>query len=186
MKVTLAVRCLGCLACASRASRRSGNVRCAAGASPTATSRTPVRTGSNRRSFPRFLGEVRAAFDAVLAAVESLGPVQVLAEKTRIAFQVRMSFAAFYAPPSVVERPPRAGPSDCQLRFRTVQTFSPRNVLHTFRLLGPDEVDAGSAAGWPMAYHVGEQWHPEPPATEARGVSPGRTRGNPWSERSPT
>jgi hypothetical protein len=37
---------------------------------------------------------VRATFDAVLAAVLALGPVEVLAEKSRIALQVRMSFAA--------------------------------------------------------------------------------------------
>jgi hypothetical protein len=45
----------------------------------------------------RFVGTsppVRAAFDAVLSAVAGLGPVTVLVEKTRIALQVRMSFAA--------------------------------------------------------------------------------------------
>ena len=40
-------------------------------------------------------GKSRATFDAVLAAVSGLGRVQVLAEKTRIALHVRMSFAAF-------------------------------------------------------------------------------------------
>jgi hypothetical protein len=39
--------------------------------------------------------DVRAAFDRVLAAVSAFGPVQVLPQKTRIALQVRMSFAAF-------------------------------------------------------------------------------------------
>ena len=38
---------------------------------------------------------VRAAFDAVLAVVDKLGPVSVLPERTRIALHVRMSFAAF-------------------------------------------------------------------------------------------
>lgn len=44
-----------------------------------------------------FLGSapgVRATFDAILAAVRELGPVTVLPEKSRIALQVRMSFAA--------------------------------------------------------------------------------------------
>jgi len=36
---------------------------------------------------------VRELFDLVRAAVERIGPVRVLPEKTRIAFQVRMSFA---------------------------------------------------------------------------------------------
>ena len=111
--------------------------------------------GHFRNSTP----EVRASFDAVLAAVEALGPVRVLAEKTRIAFQVRMSFAAFV---------PRRRWLDGHLvldrridsaRFRTVQTFSPRNVLHTFRLLGPDEVDAEFRGWLAEAYRVGEQRH---------------------------
>jgi len=37
--------------------------------------------------------EIRALFDAVVAALRSIGPVRILPEKTRIAFQVRMSFA---------------------------------------------------------------------------------------------
>ena len=103
--------------------------------------------------------EVRASFDAVLAAVEALGPVRVLAEKTRIAFQVRMSFAAFvprrrWLDGHLVLDHPVASP-----RFRTVQTFSPRNVLHTFRLLGPDEVDAEFVTWLAEAYRVGEQRH---------------------------
>jgi hypothetical protein len=38
---------------------------------------------------------VRAIFDKLLAVAKKSGPVTVLPEKTRIAFQVRMSFAAF-------------------------------------------------------------------------------------------
>ena len=38
---------------------------------------------------------VRAIFDRLLALAKKNGPVIVLPEKTRIAFQVRMSFAAF-------------------------------------------------------------------------------------------
>lgn len=37
--------------------------------------------------------EIRALFDAVARAVKDCGPVRVLPEKTRIAFQVRMSSA---------------------------------------------------------------------------------------------
>ena len=36
---------------------------------------------------------VREIFDSFLAMIERFGPVRVLPEKTRIAFQVRMSFA---------------------------------------------------------------------------------------------
>ncbi len=37
--------------------------------------------------------EIRTLFDAVVAMIRQLGPVRILPEKTRIAFQVRMSFA---------------------------------------------------------------------------------------------
>ncbi|MGH7470214.1 MAG: hypothetical protein ACRENP_19890 [Longimicrobiales bacterium] len=36
---------------------------------------------------------MRALFDLVIATLDTIGPVRVLPEKTRIAFQVRMSFA---------------------------------------------------------------------------------------------
>jgi len=37
--------------------------------------------------------EIRTLFEEVVAAVRAIGPVRILPEKTRIAFQVRMSFA---------------------------------------------------------------------------------------------
>jgi hypothetical protein len=44
-------------------------------------------------------------------------------------------------------------------RFVRIETFSPRNVLHAFRLLGPDDVDP-EFEGWLVeAYRVGEQRH---------------------------
>ena len=44
-------------------------------------------------------------------------------------------------------------------RFRRVETFSARNVLHAFRLTGPDDVD-DAFAGWVAeAYDVGLQRH---------------------------
>src|SRR5688572_23265510 len=36
---------------------------------------------------------IRALFDELVAVLRSIGPVRILPEKTRIAFQVRMSFA---------------------------------------------------------------------------------------------
>jgi hypothetical protein len=102
---------------------------------------------------------VRATFDAVLAAVRSCGPVDVLPERTRIALHVRMSFAALM---------PRRRWLDGHLvlarrvdspRFRRIETYSPRNVLHAFRLTAPAEVDAAFAAHLAEAYRVGAQEH---------------------------
>ena len=54
--------------------------------------------GNLDRHFEHTSRQVRATLDAVLTAVSALGPVQVLAEKTRIAPHMRMSFAAFIPP----------------------------------------------------------------------------------------
>jgi hypothetical protein len=103
--------------------------------------------------------EVRALFDAVADAVRALGPVRVLPEKTRIAFQVRMSFA---------QVTPRRRWLDGHVvlarrlehpRFRSVVTISPRNHVHAFRLERPDDVDAEFRAWLAEAYAVGEQRH---------------------------
>ncbi len=50
----------------------------------------PTRSGTSFNGKPP---EIRTLFDAVVAMIRQLGPVRILPEKTRIAFQVRMSFA---------------------------------------------------------------------------------------------
>jgi hypothetical protein len=103
--------------------------------------------------------EVRALFDAVVAAILEIGPVEVLAEKTRIAFHVRMSFA---------QVTPRRAWLDGHVvlarrlespRFRSVQTFSPRNHLHVFRITTLKDIDAEFRSWLAEAYAVGEQRH---------------------------
>ena len=51
--------------------------------------------GELDRHFAGVEEPVRATFDRILATVRAMGPVTVLPEKTRIALQLRMSFAAF-------------------------------------------------------------------------------------------
>jgi hypothetical protein len=102
---------------------------------------------------------VRELYERVLIVVQSLGSVVVLPEKTRIAFQVRMSFA---------QVTPRRRWLDGHVvlarrlehpRFRRIETFSPRNHLHAFRLEQPSHID-DTFAGWMReAYAVGEQRH---------------------------
>ncbi|HJU75706.1 MAG TPA: DUF5655 domain-containing protein [Gemmatimonadaceae bacterium] len=104
---------------------------------------------------------IRALFEAVRTAVASCGRVIVLPEKTRIAFQVRMSFA---------QVTPRKRWLDGHLvlarrlehpRFRKVETFSPRNHVHYFRLMTPADVDAEFKRWLREAYAVGAQKHLE-------------------------
>jgi len=109
-----------------------------------------------------FLGkpkETRAIFDALLAAAKQNGPVTILPEKTRIAFHVRMSFAAFVIRRNWVDGHVILARRFEHPRFRRIETFSPRNHLHAFRFGNVDEIDAEVAAWFAEAYRVGEQRH---------------------------
>ena len=101
---------------------------------------------------------VRATYAAFVALLEENGPVTVLPEKTRIAFQVRMSFAQLTLRRQwVLGHLVLARRVDDEV-FTRIETFSPRNHVHAFRLEDPDEVE--SLRRWtPEAYAVGRQDH---------------------------
>jgi hypothetical protein len=110
---------------------------------------------------PHFEGKsanVRAIYDAFAAMLQSFGPLTILPEKTRIAFQVRMSFAQL-----TLRRKWTLGHLILARRvedplFVRVETFSPRNHLHAFRLDDPAEVE-GLREYAREAYAVGRQDH---------------------------
>jgi hypothetical protein len=102
---------------------------------------------------------VVATFDRLLAAARKSGPVTVLPEKTRIAFQVRMSFAAFTLRKRWVDGHVVLARRLESPRFRRIDYISPRNQVHVFRLQEPSEVDADVEAWLAEAYSVGEQKH---------------------------
>lgn len=120
---------------------------------------TCARLGDIDRHFVRSAPTVRATFERVLAVVTALGPVEVLPEKTRIALHARMSFAAF-----MPRRAWLAGhlvlareiPSP---RFTRIEVYSPRNVVHQFKLRAPEDVDEQFAIWLAEAYQVGIQQH---------------------------
>ena len=102
---------------------------------------------------------VRALFDDLVSALRAIGPIRVLPEKTRIAFQVRMSFAQIT---------PRRAWLDGHVvlarrleheRFGRIQTISPRNHVHVFRLVRRSDIDADFRAWLAEAYLVGKQEH---------------------------
>ncbi len=109
-----------------------------------------------------FLGkppEIRALFDAFTEMLRESGPVIVLPEKSRIAFQVRMSFA---------QVTPRQGWLDGHFvlarraehkLFPKVETFSPRNHLHTIRLTARADLTPSFRRFAAEAYRVGAQEH---------------------------
>ena len=103
--------------------------------------------------------ETRRLFEAFLAAVQSHGPVRVIAEKTRIAFQVRMSFAALmprrgYLRGHLVLGERRERPCFCK-----VETISRRNHVHTFELRDAAQLQGDLADCIGAAYRVGCQEH---------------------------
>jgi len=112
--------------------------------------------------------QVVATFKRLVTVARRSGPVTVLPEKSRIALQVRMSFAAFtlrrrWVDGHVVLARRRSSP-----RFRRIDVISPRNQVHVFRLHSPDEVDAEVASWLAEAYQVGAQRHLGP-RTASRG-----------------
>lgn len=118
---------------------------------------TCAALGTLDELFLRCDPHVRLTFDRVLEIVRELGPVEVLPEKTRIALHVRMSFAAFTPRRRwldghvVLDRVVRSD------RFRRVVVYSPKNVLHAFRLSSPHEVDDEVVSWLEGAYRVGQQ-----------------------------
>ncbi len=121
------------------------------------------RTGDDLdHHFQGKTAEIRRLFDAFVAQVEALGPVKVLPQKTRIAFQARMSFA---------QLTPKQGWIDGHLVlaerhndpcFHKVWTVSPRNHVHEFRLASEADLTSALLARLAEAYAVGEQKHLAP------------------------
>ena len=128
--------------------------------------------------FARSEPHVRATFDRVVEAARRCGPLDVVPEKTRVALQVRMSFAAFMPRRRWLDGHVVLARALHAERFRTVETFSPRNHLHVFRLSTPEEVDAEVEAWLAEAYEVGAQRHLRRPP--GRGADPDARAGLRW------
>jgi len=120
---------------------------------------TCAALGDLDQHFARTAPEVRAAFDRVLEAVRELGPFEVLPEKTRIALHARMSFAAFMPRRNWLNGHLVLARHVHSPRFARVETISPRNVVHAFRLNAAADVDDEFVAWLAEAYQVGTQQH---------------------------
>ncbi|HMC54008.1 MAG TPA: DUF5655 domain-containing protein [Gemmatimonadaceae bacterium] len=110
---------------------------------------------------------IRALYDAVVAAIRSIGPVRVLPEKTRIAFQVRMSFAQVTPRQKWLDGHVVLARRLESARFRKIETFSRRNHVHVFRVHTLSDIDAEFRAWLTEAYAVGEQRHLALPRRES-------------------
>ena len=101
---------------------------------------------------------VREIYDAFLAMFEAIGPVTVLPEKTRIAFQARMSFAQLTTRKSWVTGHLVLARAIADPAIARIESLSPRNHVHHFRIDRAEEV-RGLAAMAREAYAVGLQEH---------------------------
>ena len=100
-----------------------------------------------------------ALFREFAKLVKRCGPVRVLPEKTRIAFQVRMSFAAVSLRRDrlighIVLARRLENP-----RFTKIEYISPRNQVHSFCFHSRKELDREVLAWLREAYQVGQQRH---------------------------
>jgi hypothetical protein len=102
---------------------------------------------------------VVATYRAYEAMARSLGEVEVLAEKTRIAFHRRMSFAVAMILADRVRAHVVLAERRDDPRFTRVETYSPRNHVHTWEMSSPEKVDEQVRTWLEAAYAVGEQRH---------------------------
>lgn len=102
---------------------------------------------------------IRLLFQTVRKAIAACGPVIVLPEETRIAFQVRMSFAQVTPRQHWLDGYVVLARRLPHTRFRGIDTVSPRNHVHHFRLESPAEVDDEFRSWLREAYAVGAQEH---------------------------
>jgi Domain of unknown function (DUF5655) len=106
---------------------------------------------------------VRHLYDRFLEIVRECGPVTVIPQKTRVALQVRMRFAALMPQKDALKGHlvlARRCPSP---RFEKIETYSPRNHVHVFRLRSAEDLDKRFQALIGEAYKVGRQEHLEEP-----------------------
>jgi hypothetical protein len=102
---------------------------------------------------------VRACFDRIVGDLAALGPFEILAEKSRIALHLRMSFAAFQPRKHVLGGHLVLAKRAEHPLVTRIQEFSPHNILHEFRLTRPEELDAAFLGLLHEAYDVGLQRH---------------------------
>lgn len=96
-------------------------------------------------------------YRALEAAARAVGPIEVLGEKTRIAFFVRMSFGGARVLKSYVEGAVVLARRIEDPRFTSILSASPRNHVHYWRMRRPEDVDDQVRDWLAEAYDVGEQ-----------------------------
>jgi hypothetical protein len=100
-----------------------------------------------------------AVYHGFVKLARRCGRFVILPEKTRIAFQVRMSFAAVSFRRDGLNGHVVLARRLENPRFTRIDTISPRNHVHNFRLRSLGELDSELLAWLREAYRVGKQLH---------------------------
>jgi hypothetical protein len=103
--------------------------------------------------------EVRQLYQQFLAIVQECGPVTVIPQKSRIAIQVRMRFAALMPQKKALKGHLILGERHESPCFVKVESLSPRNHLHVFPLESADQLGEPFRQWIHQAYKVGGQEH---------------------------
>jgi hypothetical protein len=109
--------------------------------------------------FARSSPNVRQLYNRFAALVKTCGPVIVLPQKSRVAFQVRMRFAAVMPQRACLKGHlvlARRVHASC---FERVDSLSPRSHVHEFRLESDAQFTPEFGAWVGEAYKVGRQEH---------------------------
>jgi hypothetical protein len=109
---------------------------------------------------------IKQLYKLLVTRIRQCGPVIILPEKTRIAFQVRMSFAAVQVRASRIVGHLVLAERQERPFFHRIDSISRRNHVHHFRLETPDDLNEEFCQLITKAYAVGQQKHLErPPLT---------------------
>jgi len=102
---------------------------------------------------------VRRLFDRFVEVARASGPLTVVPQRSRIALQVRMRFAALMPQKSALRGHLVLARRCRSARFQRIDTYSPRNHVHVFRLTSDKDFDDDFCRLIAEACKVGRQEH---------------------------
>ncbi len=103
--------------------------------------------------------QLRVLYERFVRLIEACGPVTVIPQRTRVAFQVRMRFAAVTPQKACLKGHLILAARHDAACFERVESFSPRSHLHAFRLDSERQLTKQFARWVREAYRVGGREH---------------------------
>ena len=102
---------------------------------------------------------VRQLYERFVGIVKACGPARVIPQKTRIALQVRMRFAALMPQKAALKGHLVLARRREDARFLRIDSYSRRSHVHVFRLRSEQDLDDTFCSFIAEAYEVGRQEH---------------------------